>query len=93
MYKAIKNFEVQGQSFKIGDNFPVELYEDRLLRAKKIEKSGAISEVSKPAVQEVIKEVETVEEIIEEKQELLIDNSSAVGTVVEEEKPSKKSKK
>ena len=30
MYKAIKKFEVNGQTFQIGDDFPVELFEERL---------------------------------------------------------------
>ena len=37
MYKAIKRFEVNGQTFQIGDDFPVELFEERLLRGKKIQ--------------------------------------------------------
>lgn len=92
MYKAIKNFDLNGQKFAIGDEVSAELVEDRLIRGKKIVLvSGEIKEPVK--AQELI--IETVEAQDLAKQEILTEDSSDVEVkVVEEEiKPSKKFKK
>ena len=59
MYKAIKNFEVNGRSFKIGETVPAEFVSDRLIRAKKI----SVNDFIKTEIKEDIK-VEKVEEVI-----------------------------
>lgn len=88
MYKAIKNFDVQGQSFQIGNDFPVELFEERLIRSKKIELVSNVSEVE-IKVQE---NIETLNEVVtsekseskpkkskkEKVEEILTDSSSDV---------------
>ena len=81
MYKAIKRFEVNGQTFQIGDDFPVELFEERLLRGKKIQVSsvGSVKSLGTSAVltEEVKPKKEKVsKEIIED--EILTDDSSNV---------------
>jgi len=90
MYKAIKKFELNGQTFQIGDEFPVELFEERLLRGKKI----GIKSI------DVVKETKEVELITEDvkvktdevkkskknkKEEILTDDSSNVEVTVQEE--------
>ena len=83
MYKAIKRFEVNGQTFQIGDDFPVELFEERLLRGKKI----GIKSIS---VSQETKEVELITEDVkkskkDKKEEILTDDSSNVEVTVQEE--------
>ena len=90
MYKAIKKFELNGQTFQIGDDFPTELFEERLLRGKKI----GIKSI------DVVKETKEVELITEDvkvktdevkkskkdkKEEILTDDSSNVEVTVQEE--------
>ena len=90
MYKAIKKFELNGQTFQIGDDFPVELFEERLLRGKKI----GIKSI------DLVKETKEVELITEDvkvktdevkkskkdkKEEILTDDSSNVEVTVQEE--------
>ena len=89
MYKAIKRFEVNGQTFQIGDDFPVELFEERLLRGKKIQVSSKIgtlgtspvlTEDIKPKKEKAPKESkETIED------EILTDNSSNIEVNIFEE--------
>ena len=85
MYKAIKRFEVNGQTFQIGDDFPVELFEERLLRGKKIQVSSlgtpaVLTEDIKPKKEKAPKESK---EIIED--EILTDDSSNVEVKIIEE--------
>ena len=85
MYKAIKKFEVNGQTFQIGDDFPVELFEERLLRGKKIQvsslgTSAVLTEDVKPKKEKAPKESK---EIIED--EILTDNSSNIEVKIIEE--------
>ena len=88
MYKAIKKFEVNGQTFQIGDDFPVELFEERLLRGKKIQvsslgtlgTSAVLTEDVKPKKEKASKEPK---EIIED--EILTDNTSNVEVKIFEE--------
>ena len=88
MYKAIKRFEVNGQTFQIGDDFPVELFEERLLRGKKIQvsslgtlgTSAVITEDVKPKKEKAPKESK---EIIED--EILTDDSSNIEVKILEE--------
>jgi hypothetical protein len=90
MYKAIKKFELNGQTYQIGDDFPVELFEDRLLRGKKI----GIKSIGAP---QKTKEVELITEDVKvktdevkkskknKKEEILTDDSSNVEVTVQEE--------
>ena len=90
MYKAIKKFELNGQTFQIGDEFPVELFEERLLRGKKI----GIKSISAP---QETKEDELITEDVkvktdevkkskkDKKEEILTDDSSNVEVTVQEE--------
>ena len=85
MYKAIKRFEVNGQTFQIGDDFPVELFEERLLRGKKIQvsskaTSAVLTEDVKPKKEKAPKESK---EIIED--EILTDDSSNIEVKILEE--------
>ena len=85
MYKAIKKFEVNGQTFQIGDDFPVELFEERLLRGKKIQVSSkgtstVLTEDVKPKKEKAPKESK---EIIED--EILTDDSSNIEVKILEE--------
>ena len=86
MYKAIKKFELNGQTYQIGDDFPVELFEDRLLRGKKIgikaidiKESELITEDVKVKTDEVKKSKK------DKKEEILTDDSSNVEVTVQEE--------
>ena len=91
MYKAIKKFEVNGQTFQIGDDFPVELFEERLLRGKKIQvsskaTSAVLTEDVKPKKEKAPKESKETKkdkEIIED--EILTDNSSNIEVKIIEE--------
>ncbi len=89
MYKAIKRFEVNGQTFQIGDDFPVELFEERLLRGKKIQVSSKISSLGTSAVltEDVKPKKEKApkesKEIIED--EILTDDSSNIEVKILEE--------
>ena len=91
MYKAIKRFEVNGQTFQIGDDFPVELFEERLLRGKKIQvsslgTSAVLTEDVKPKKEKAPKESKETKkdkEIIED--EILTDDSSNVEVKIFEE--------
>ena len=85
MYKAIKRFEVNGQTFQIGDDFPVELFEERLLRGKKIQVSSkgtstVLTEDVKPKKE---KEPKESKEIIED--EILTDDTSNIEVKISEE--------
>ena len=88
MYKAIKRFEVNGQTFQIGYDFPVELFEERLLRGKKIQVSSSgtpgtstvLTEDVKPKKEKAPKESK---EIIED--EILTDDSSNIEVKILEE--------
>ena len=92
MYKAIKKFEVNGQTFQIGDDFPVELFEERLLRGKKIQveskatlsskgTSTVLTEDVKPKKEKAPKEES--KEIIED--EILTDDTSNIEVKILEE--------
>ena len=86
MYKAIKKFELNGQTYQIGDDFPVELFEDRLLRGKKIGiKSIQIKETE--LITEDVKPKETKDKKSkkEKTEEILTDNSSNVEVNIQEE--------
>ena len=87
MYKAIKNFEVDGRSFKIGETVSNEFVSDRLIRAKKI--SG--NDSTRTEIKEDVK-VEKVEEVIlnevspvSEEMILTEDSSEVDVNVVEEQ--------
>lgn len=86
MYKAIKNFEVDGRSFKIGETVPAEFVSDRLIRAKKI--SG--NDSTRTEIKEDVK-VEKVEEVIlnevspVSEEMILTEDSSDVSVEVKEE--------
>jgi hypothetical protein len=91
-YIASRDFD----RFKKGDPIPQELVQDRLIRGRKIE----LANDSKPV--EIVKEFkeELITEVVEvqEKEEILLEDSSAVEVKIEEEiieipvKVSKKSK-
>lgn len=91
MYKAIKRFEVNGQTFQIGDDFPVELFEERLLKGKKIQinslvskgTSAVLTEDVKPKKEKAPKEIKKDKEIIED--EILTDNTSNIEVKIIEE--------
>ena len=90
-YIALRDFD----GFKKGDSIPAEIVQDRLIRGKKI----GLADGSKPVeiVQELqeIKE-ELITEVIEvqEKEEILLEDSSAVTVEIKEEtKVTKKPKK
>ncbi len=95
-YIALRDFD----GFKKGDSIPAEIVQDRLIRGKKI----GLADGSKPVEVQEIKE-ELITEVVEvqEKEEILLEDSSAVTveikeeevteTVTEETKVSKKSKK
>ena len=93
-YIALRDFD----GFKKGDPSPEEIVQDRLIRGKKI----GLVEVSEPVEVQEIKE-ELITEVIEvqEKEEILLEDSSAVTVEIKEEvqevqeetKVSKKSKK
>ena len=90
-YIALRDFD----GFKKGDSIPAEIVQDRLIRGKKI----GLADGSKPVEVQEIKE-ELITEVIEvqEKEEILLEDSSAVTVEIKEEvqeetKVSKKSKK
>ncbi len=95
-YIALRDFD----GFKKGDSIPTEIVQDRLIRGKKI----GLADGSAPVEIQEIKE-ELITEVIEvqEKEEILLEDSSAVTveikeeevteTVTEETKVYKKSKK
>ena len=90
-YIALRDFD----GFKKGDSIPAEFVQDRLIRGKKI----GLADGSKPVEVQEIKE-ELITEVIEvqEKEEILLEDSSAVTVEIKEEvqeetKVSKKSKK
>ncbi len=94
-YIALRDFD----GFKKGDSIPAEIVQDRLIRGRKIE----LADGSKPV--EIVKEIkeELITEIVEvqETEEILLEDSSAVTieikdeiTEIEEEtKSSKQTKK
>ena len=102
-YIALRDFD----GFKKGDSIPAEFVQDRLIRGKKI----GLSDGSEPV--EIVQELQEIKEElitevlpvleIQEKEEILLEDSSAVTveikeeevteTVTEETKVSKKSKK
>ena len=83
MYKAIKKFEVNGQTFQIGDDFPAEFVQDRLIKGKKI---GLVNG-SKPI--EIVKEIkeELITEVIEvqETEERIVDTGAEYVKELEDE--------
>ena len=90
-YIALRDFD----GFKKGDSIPAEFVQDRLIRGKKI----GLSDGSEPVEVQEIKE-ELITEVIEvqEKEEILLEDSSAVTVEIKEEvqeetKVTKKSKK
>lgn len=94
-YIALRDFD----GFKKGDSIPAEFVQDRLIRGKKI----GLADGSKSVEVQEIKE-ELITEVIEaqEKEEILLEDSSAVTVEIKEEiveeipeetKVSKKSKK
>ena len=88
MYKAIKKFEVNGQTFQIGDDFPVELFEERLIRGKKIQVSSLVSKGTSAVLTEDVKPKKEKapkesKEIIED--EILTDDSSNIEVKILEE--------
>ena len=92
-YIALRDFD----GFKKGDSIPAEFVQDRLIRGKKI----GLSDGSEPVEVQEIKE-ELITEVIEvqEKEEILLEDSSAVTVEIKEEvqeetvqEVSKKSKK
>ena len=90
-YIALRDFD----GFKKGDSIPAEFVQDRLIRGKKI----GLADGSKPVEVQEIKE-ELITEVIEvqEKEEILLEDSSAVTVEIKEEvqeetKVSKKNKR
>ena len=98
-YVALRDFD----GFKKGDSIPAEIVQDRLIRGKKI----GLADCSKPVEvleikEELITEVLPILEVVtnQEKEEILLEDSSAVMVEIEEEiveetpvKETKKSKK
>lgn len=80
MFKAIKNFEVNGKSFKIGETVPAEFVSDRLIRAKKISGCSTVKEDVKVEEMVVLNEVLPVSDEI-----ILTEDSSDVSVEVKEE--------
>ena len=107
-YKAIKKFEFDGVTFKIGDNVP-----DRLIVDELINGSTLVQEVQEvlnvknivetpkeellletpSAIEITVEEVQEVQEVQEETAEQLIVETTPVVETVVEEKTSKKNKK
>ena len=77
-YIALRDFD----GFKKGDPIPAEIIQDRLIRGKKI----GLADGSKPVEVQEIKE-ELITEVIEvqEKEEILLEDSSAVTVEIKEE--------
>ena len=77
-YIALRDFD----GFKKGDSIPAEFVQDRLIRGKKI----GLSDGSEPVEVQEIKE-ELITEVIEvqEKEEILLEDSSAVTVEIKEE--------
>ena len=93
-YIALRDFD----GFKKGDSIPAEIVQDRLIRGKKI----GLADGSKPVGGLEIPEIkeELITEVIEvqEKEEILLEDSSAVTVEIKEEvqeetKVSKKNKR
>ena len=94
-YIALRDFD----KFKKGDSIPAEFVQDRLIRGKKIglANGSELVQIKEELITEVIEEVEEVQE----KEEILLEDSSDVSVEVKEElevlpeetKVSKKSKK
>lgn len=85
-YIALRDFD----GFKKGDSIPEEIVQDRLIRGKKI----GLADGSKPAEiikevpeikEELITEVLEVAEAVQEKDEILLEDSSAVTVEIKEE--------
>ena len=78
-YIALRDFD----GFKKGDSIPAEFVQDRLIRGKKI----GLADGSKPV--EIVQEIkeELITEVIEvqEKEEILLEDSSAVTVEIKEE--------
>ena len=94
-YVALKDFN----GFKKGDDVPAEFVEQRLIRSKKI---GIVYSDSVEIVKQIKEELITEVAEVQEKEEILLEDSSAVEVIIKEEivkevpeetKGSKKSKK
>ena len=89
-YIALRDFD----GFKKGDSIPAEIVQDRLIRGKKI----GLADGSEPVEVQEIKE-ELITEVlpvleVQEKEEILLEDSSAVTVEIKEEtKVTKKPKK
>jgi|SaaInl8_200m_RNA_FD_contig_91_438738_length_2587_multi_3_in_0_out_0_3 hypothetical protein len=84
MFKAIKEFEIEGATFKIGDTVPSEIAEGRLERAKKVQKVKDETKVE--AKKEVNAEAKSPKKSKKEKKaktELLTEDGSEVTIEVE----------
>jgi len=79
MYKAIKNFSVNGNDYKVGDNVPQKDVEARLIRGRKIEQNFTDPDAT------VIEPIQEPEDITEETEELLTELSEEIEVEVEED--------
>lgn len=77
-YIALRDFD----GFKKGDSIPEEIVQDRLIRGKKIgladgSKSVEVQEIKEELITEVVE--------VQEKEEILLEDSSAVEVTIKEE--------
>ena len=104
-YKAIKKFEFDGVTFKIGDNVPDRLIVDELINGstlvQEVQEVHNVKNIVETPKEELLLEtpsaieitVEEVQEVQEETAEQLIVETTPVVETVVEEKTSKKNKK
>jgi hypothetical protein len=93
-YIALRDFD----GFKKGDSIPAEIVQDRLIRGKKIGLADGSEPVGVLEIPEIKEELITEVIEVQEKEEILLEDSSAVTVEIKEEvqeetKVSKKSKK
>lgn len=101
-YKAIKKFEFDGVTFKIGDTVPDRLIVDELINGstlvQEVQEVHNVKNIVETPKEELLLETPsaieiTVEEVQEETAEQLIVETTPVVETVVEEKTSKKNKK
>lgn len=101
-YKAIKKFEFDGVTFKIGDTVPDRLIVDELINGSTlVEEVLNVKNIVETPKEELLLEtpsaveitVEEVQEVQEETAEQLIVETATVVEAIVEEKTSKKNKK
>lgn len=89
MYKAIKNFEVKGRKFIIGEEVPAEFVEARLIKSKKITDDAKVQEEVKNTTEEVQLLVETPAEVKEVEVQIETEEVEPVKEVKQDSKKKK----